>query len=104
MSENDSDWTRVRVVEYEEGGWGPASIECLEHEDADPQNYYIARQTIDALAKVVKGDIVEVIFDPTGWIVRARRITGTLRGRVEALEQALKAAGIPIPPNTLEKP
>lgn len=98
--------TRVRVVSLTETHRAPELV-YVRHEEYpdDLSDSYLTPKAYKALKGVEPGDIVEVVWDydiETGKygvypIVKARRITGSLEARVEALEAALKAAGIPIP-------
>ncbi len=98
--------TRVRVVAIRDG-FGYPVLEYVQHEEYpdDTEISSLTPKAAKALKGAQPGDIVEVVWDynieggryGVYPIVKARRITGTLEARVEALEAALRAAGLPIP-------
>jgi len=94
--------TVVRVVTIEKDYWGRHQLTYVQHEEYpnDEATSELAKKAAKALKGVQPGDRVEVVWDydmAMYPIVKARRLTGTLEARVEALEAALKAAGIDIP-------
>lgn len=94
--------TVVRVVSIEKDYRGVPELTYVQHEEYpnDTVTSVLLKKAAKALKGAMPGDRVEVVWDydmPYYPIVEARRITGTLQARVEALEAALKAAGIDIP-------
>lgn len=99
--------TRVRVVSLTRRNHGTPELVYVQHEQYPDHlsDSYLTPKAYKALKGAQPGDFVDVVwdYDIEGGkygaypIVKAKRITGTLESRVEALEAALRAAGIPIP-------
>ena len=94
--------TIVRVVEVRKDYRNNSELVYVPHEayPNDTETSGLTKKAAKALEGVQPGDRVEVVWnydDDFYPIVKARKITGTLEARVEALEAALKAAGIDIP-------
>lgn len=101
--------TRVRVIEFSKTLYREAAELKFIRYAAYPNeedSSYVTPKAAKALKGVQPGDVVEVVwdYDVEGGrygvypIVKARRITGSLELRVEAMEKTLRDAGFKIVP------